>query len=106
MKEAKFFKDVNDLSELKMLTEAHRGTSFPFRIISSVNLDKLAYEKFCSNFKKSYSFLYPFIDSSRVSGDVWDCVLIKHESDVSILVMTNGYQYPRFVAVLDENYKE
>lgn len=97
--EAMFFKDVINFNDLMKFTNMKKGTAYPYTIIARISLDKAKYNEFCKNFMKEYSFLYPYIDTSKVSGDIWHCVLIEHDPDVAILVMTNGYQYPRFVAL-------
>ncbi|WP_444645265.1 hypothetical protein ACRQU7_08730 [Caproiciproducens sp. R1] len=101
--EAMFFKDVINFSELEKLTNMQKGMVYPYTIIARISLDKTKYDEFCKNFMKGYNFLYPYIDTLKVSGNIWHCLLIEHEPDVAILTMTNGYQYPRFVAIRSGN---
>lgn len=105
MDTAIFFRNVGNLNNLKELTVSTKGVFGEYQILSRVVLSKAGFEDFCRDFTKGYSFLQPFAETSIVRNNIWNCIAVENEIGTSILVMTNGYQYPRFVAIPNEQSK-
>ena len=96
---ARFFRNLSSFKELVTLTKTKGGQLVNYEIIGIVKLDVDQYKTLCNDFQKGCPFLIPYTESSRIVNGVWNCILIVCNSCPGILVMTNGYQYPRFVAV-------
>ncbi len=102
VEKAQFYLNVPNLSILEEKTKKNSGLYYDYQIISHVHLNSNDYYGFCENFLKGYEFLHKYIDSSRIENGIWKCILIHNTSCPQILVMTNGYQYPRFTALYKE----
>ena len=96
---ALFCRDVENIEELKSLTDINKGVLAEYKIIGKVRLSTIEYEIFCKGLTKGYGFLSQYVEFSKVSNDTWNCVLVKGDDEQGVLIMTNGYQYPRFVAL-------
>lgn len=99
MNKATFFRNVSNLDALKSLQASGGGIVGTYRIIARVVLTKTEYDLFCQNLQCGQVFLLPFIETSKIYKGIWNCLLIENTEASSILIMLNGYQYPRFVAI-------
>lgn len=99
MDTAYFFRDLSTLGELKRLTLQEKGLLCNYSVIGTVHLDEESFAEFCADMTKGYDFIEPYANDSKVKRGIWRCILIESQRDTSILVMTNGYLYPRFVAL-------
>ncbi|MCR1972663.1 hypothetical protein FDE82_01960 [Clostridium botulinum] len=107
MKDIFFFRDIENYSELVLKDKTKRASSKNnqnYSVIDKVVLEKNEYEKFLKHINANYDFLYNYVGKMRISKGVWQCVLVTSEGYEGILVMSDGYQYPRFTALFfDEN---
>ncbi len=99
MDTAFFCRNVSNIAELKRLTMEKKGMFCDYSIIGIVHLDEEQYSVFSSDFCKGYDFLTPYVYDSTVKHGIWHCIRVDSQVASSILVMTNGYLYPRFVAL-------
>lgn len=99
MDTAYFFRNMSTLGELIRLTMQEKGLLCYYSVIGTVRLDEERFTEFCSDMTKGYDFFEPYANDSIVKRGIWNCILIESQCNISILVMTNGYLYPRFVAL-------
>lgn len=102
MNSAFFFKNVNNLEELKKRTNIKEKSSTNLQnyvIINTVVLSKKDYILLCRNFKINYSFLFKFSSKMKITDDIWNCILVTSDNNTGVLVMNNGYSYPAFTAI-------
>ena len=99
MDTAYFFRNLSTLGELKRLTMQGKGLLCNYSVIGTVCLDKDRFAEFCADMTKGYDFIEPYANDSKVKRGIWRCLRIESQHGISILVMTNGYLYPRFVAL-------
>lgn len=102
MQELFFFRDVKDYNELlKKTILAHARNSKNKQrvsIIKVIELQKKEFDEIARNLKKNNRI---FVENNKemiIEGGVWKCICLKH-SYKEIIVMTDGYQYPKFVAL-------
>lgn len=92
-----FFKNVSNYKELQNLDKRFKGLIFSFDIIATVELlDRNV--NFFDDFKHNCAFLKPYIYTTKLDKGTFECVLIEH-AEKRMLVVMNGYQYPRYVAI-------
>lgn len=102
MKEIFFFRNVKNYNELVSKDTAKRNISHnsqKYKIIETILFEKNEYEEFLKCFNRNWSFLHEYICMMKVSGNIWQCVLVKSKDADGVLVMNDGYQYPRFTAL-------
>lgn len=103
MEETYFFRDLENLESLEIKTNKkieNNCVKSKYYIMDTVKLDEIEFEKFCSEFKHNYKFLYNYIEQMKIDKDgIWNCVEIKCKNK-SILVQNNGYSYPRFTGLV------
>lgn len=96
-----FFRNIKDFDQLRDKTVLFNGIKVECEIIKEINISEIEFKAFISNFLKSYDFLLEYVDLAIVAGDVWHGVLVRDGKN-GIVVVMNGYQYPRFVGIYDE----
>ena len=109
MTTAFFFNNVNNIDELIEKTHNKEKISInrqPFSILSTIKLNRDEYLKFTMSFKTNYSYLIPYIATMRIVNDIWHCILITMDDKDGVLVMNNGYLYPKFTAIFYGDKKE
>lgn len=103
MKETYFFRDLENLESLEIKTNkkvANNHIKNKYYIIDTIKLTEKEFERFCSEFKHNYRFLYEYIEQMGIDKDgVWNCIEIEYK-DKKILVQNNGYSYPRFTGLV------
>lgn len=102
MKEIYFFRNVKNYNELIYKDKIKRrssNNSQNYKIIDSIILDKNKYLEFLECFNKNWEFIYKYIDQMKIINDVWYCILISSKGYEGVLIMSDGYQYPRFIAI-------
>lgn len=100
--EISFFRNVQSFDQLRHKTDAFRGIVAECQIITTIELEDKDYKAFCSDFMRDYSFLSPYIIKSKIINDVWYGILVKCGGQ-SVVVVMNGYQYPRYVGLIQQN---
>jgi len=96
---AKFYRNVQSYEKLKHLADCQDGLINAYEIIGTVDLSKEGFTEFGNDFYTHSSFFIPYLQKSKIENDIFKCVLIKLEGVPTVLVLLNGYQYPRFVAL-------
>lgn len=94
-----FFRNVQNFDQLSHKTDAFRGIVVECQIIDTIELEDSDYKAFCCDFMRGYSFLSPYIYKTKMINDVWHGILVKC-GDQHVVVVMNGYQYPRYVGLL------
>lgn len=102
MNKAHFYLNLPNLSALEEKSKKNSGLCYHFQIIDQVNLKQSEHYNFCGDFLKGYCFLDKYIDISKIENGIWKCILIYNVNCPQILVMTNGYQYPRFTSLYNQ----
>ena len=105
---ALFCRKCKDLEELKYITESVLGESIhisKFRkitIVKEVRLSKEEFDYFSSDFHNEQSWIES--SDSGFYNDTNKCIrVINQETGESVLVISEGYDYPRYTA-LDKLY--
>ena len=102
MRELYFFRNVCNYNELEKKTlNAYSRKSKnkrKVRIVKIIELDSGEFDKIVSNLKRRNIIFYKYRKLMKIKGGIWMCLLVK-TSDREIIVMSDGYQYPRFVAL-------
>jgi hypothetical protein len=101
MGKAAFFRNAKNLEILQSRTSTFKGIVSEYQIIAEISLNKQEFDSFCMNFQYSWAFLFPFINKSFVRHNVWNCISVTCGT-ACILVLMNGYQYPRYLAILSD----
>ena len=96
-----FFRNVQDYDQLYKKTESFHGIVAECSIIDTIELQEDYYKNFCGNFMRGHDFLSPYIYKTGIRGDIWYGVLVRCK-DQQVVVVMNGYQYPRFVGLYNE----
>lgn len=108
MKEVFFFRNVGNYNELVAKDKRKRCISHNsqrYKIIDTIIVGKNEYEKFLQCFNNNCFFIYEYIDRMKIVNNIWQCILVKSKGFEGILIMSDGYQYPRFTALFfEENY--
>lgn len=91
-----FFRNIQNYDQLSYKTNAFRGIVAECQIIGTIDLKESDYIVFCRDFMRNYSFLSPYVFESRIINDIWRGILVKC-GDQGVVVVMNGYQYPRYV---------
>jgi len=78
----------------------HRGKTY--EVIAIVDLPQIEFENFITDMTQWREFIDEHGLKCRVTTDgVWQSILVRQKgSDDGYLVMTDGYEYPRWVAYL------
>lgn len=103
--EAYLFRDIQNIRELKYKTKKKRlnnSIKSKYKIIKTIEIENDTYKNFINDLLHNYKFLYPYISQMKVDKyGIWNCVKIKNKDrkNQTILVMNNGYSYPRFVGL-------
>lgn len=98
-----YFRDVSNFDELlkKSMDKSRLSNNQQETvIIKEIELKANQFNSFLKNFNRSYDFLMPYIDEMKIENGIWKSILVSN-SDEGILVMSNGYNYPRFVAIYE-----
>lgn len=74
-----------------------------FLIEKIIELKKIDYENFSTDLCVDRWFIEDNADLLRIVNDVWHCIFVHQVGCTSgILVMSDGYAYPRWAACYDE----
>ena len=107
MKEIFFFRNIENYDELVNKDKMKRrisNNSQEYKIIDIILINEDEYKQFLKCFNRNWSFLHKYIDEMKIRNNIWQCILIKSKEEDGILIMSDGYQYPRFTALFfDEN---
>jgi hypothetical protein len=99
-----FFRNLNNYDELLTKTKnAIEKKSLNIKktnIVSTIYLDKNNFVEFLGDFRRNQKFIYENIPNMKIINSIWNCIEVKCDNN-SVLVMSDGYQYPRFVALKD-----
>ena len=97
-----FFRNVQNYEQLCHKTDTFRGIIVECQIIETVELNESDYKAFCCHFLRGYSFLSSYIYKAIVINNIWHGIKVKC-GEQSVVVVMNGYQYPRYVGLLNQN---
>ncbi len=100
--EISLFRNVRDLEQLRQKSNLYRGIVVRCRIIDTIELEESDYSVFCKDFMRGYNFLSPYIYRTKIASDIWYGLLVKCREKQVVVVM-NGYQYPRYVGLIQQN---
>lgn len=96
---ASFFRDVPDFKSLCYYRTHRKGIIGEYCTIAVLSLNDEEIASLLSNFQQSFEYLNPFIDRAIVVHGIWNCVSIALKG-WELLVVTNHYQYPRYLAIM------
>lgn len=102
---AVFGRKISSLKELKELTESaaaknQKGQSYV--VSREVKLSDDQFITFASDFFKAQEFILPEDGGTSYNGDIC-CIRVRNEkTGESVLVNSEGYDYPRYTAVEPE----
>lgn len=99
-----FFRNIRNYKQLCQKTNIFRGIVAECHIIDTIVLHEDCCRDFYNNFMRSHKFLMPYIYKTKITDDIWYGVLVKYR-DKQIVVVMNGYQYPRFTGLALSNPK-
>lgn len=94
-----FFRNVQNYNQLCHKTDTFRGIFAECQIIDTIELGEKDYNAFCCNFMRSYNYLSHYTHKAIIRNDIWFGVLVRC-SDKGVMVVMNGYQYPRYVGLM------
>ena len=100
-----FFRNLSNYAELLIKTQnALEKKSLNIKkadIVNTVFLNKNDFIEFMGDFKRNQKFIYLNIPMMKIVNGIWNCIEVKCDNN-SVLVMSDGYQYPRFVALKND----
>lgn len=101
MNEYYFFRNVKNIDELVVKTEAaKKRKSLNLRKVEVVNkiiVTENEFQIMTQNMLQNYEIIFDNITSMKIEKGVWKCIELTDMKN-SILIMSDGYQYPKFVA--------
>lgn len=102
MQESYFFRNLNNYQELvektKRALQRSSKNKRPTYIICQIELSYEEFTVIALNFKKSCDIMVQYRNAMKIKDGIWRCIELK-TSGRSILVMADGYPYPKFVAL-------
>lgn len=104
MRKSYFFRNIQDYEELLMKTKQARertsGNCREYVVVRKIILSKDEFYKIEHDIMNCHDIVIRHNEVMRVRAGIWECIQLCSE-EKSIIVMADGYPYPRFVA-LDE----
>lgn len=94
-----FFSNVRDYSDLRNRSGIYYGFEEKYHVIGHVELSREEWTYFSGNMLVGFQFLWPYIHCTVVLQHVWQVVEVCC-GPVGVLVMMDGYEYPRYVAMI------
>jgi len=96
---------VDNYAELKSKTEyAIKRKSINLRkvkIFKEVDFGYEEFNEFVDNLKMNRKIIFDNLEGMIITNGIWHCLKIS-DGKRGILIMSNGYQYPRFIALDEE----
>lgn len=109
MRESYFFRNVNNYQELlKKTKKAQERLSKNKRkvvVLCRINLSHDDFTKITSNLKAKCDIVIKYNKLMKIKNGVWNCIEI-YSDEMGIIVMSDGYPYPRFVATKEYDNKQ
>lgn len=103
MNETYFFRNLLDFQHLEKKTNEKikdNKVKSKYCEISTIKLNEEEFQKFSSDFRHNYKFLYQYINQMKIDKNgIWNCVRVEC-NEKAILVQNNGYSYPRFTGLV------
>lgn len=93
-----FFRNVKTYEELLEKTKRYSGIVAEYRIFERLILPKEDFYIFCNDFYKETAIFKPYINKAIIKNGIWNCLSINY-NNICILVVMDGYHYPRFLAL-------
>lgn len=104
MEKVVFFRNMKDLEMLQSHTSDYIGIVAEYHIVTTIGLSDQLFDSFCNDFQSNCCFLHPYIDDATIRHNIWNCILVTHKNS-GILVVMNHYQYPRYLAILSNPFR-
>ena len=93
-----FFRNVKTYGELLEKTKRNSGLVAEYRIFEEIVLPKKVFFTLCNDFYKETALLKPYINKAIIKNGIWNCLSINYHNNCILIVM-DGYHYPRFLAL-------
>ena len=105
MQHAFFFRNVKTYEELVLKTKLAQTRNSvnrkTIRIAKTIELEKKEFDNISSHLWRNNIIFVDNKNYMRIENGVWICILLKSQ-EREIAVMSDGYQYARFVALVEE----
>lgn len=102
MAEYYFFRNVENIDELIAKTNAAKlRKSLNFRkveVTRQIIVSENEFQYITQNLLQNSKLVFDNILNMKIEKGIWKCIEVSDKKN-SILIMSDGYQYPRFVAL-------
>lgn len=102
MQEFYFFRNVKDYDELMDKTaraiQKNSINKSKASVVKTIKLNEEDFEELINNFSCNRKYIYDNIVNMKIQNGIWKCIEIT-DGKLEIIVMSDGYQYPRFIAI-------
>lgn len=109
MAEYYFFRNVKNIDELVVKTNAaKKRKSLNFRkaeVTIKIIVTEDEFQYITQNLLQNSKLIFDNILNMKIEKGIWKCIELSDKKN-SILIMSDGYQYPRFVALKNRNIDE
>lgn len=109
MNEYYFFRNVKNIDELVIKTnDAKKRKSLNSRkaeVTTQIIVTENEFQYMTQNLLKNSQLIFDNILNMKIEKGIWKCIELSDKKN-SILIMSDGYQYPRFVALKCRNIDE
>ncbi|MBQ2901299.1 MAG: hypothetical protein IJE49_05570 [Agathobacter sp.] len=104
-----FFRDLANYNELVqktiLATERNSKNKRNISIRKTFELDDERFDEISSNFLKYDKLFWDNRDCMKIKNGIWECIVLKTKTR-KIAIMADGYQYARFVALMENDLKK
>lgn len=106
MQEYYFFKNVKNYDELVEKTKQsiliNSINKREVYITKTLSLSMMDFNELSLNFLKNQKYLFEYLSDMYIGNGIWNCIAVISDAR-GILVMSDGYQYARFTALLNDD---
>ena len=96
-----FYRNISCIGSLLSVSKQDSGIHKEYNIIQCIWLSPNDWLRFTCNFLNPPIVLKKLAYNSVSRGDIWDVIDVYSESQLyHLLVFMNGYQYPRYIAII------
>lgn len=109
MQKLYFFRDVVNYNELvnktRLAVERNSQNKKEISITKTVELDETHFDKITLNLLANDKLFWDNRDYMKIKNGIWECIILKTKTR-KIAIMADGYQYARFVALMENDVKK
>lgn len=109
MQKVYFFRDVVNYNELlnktRLAIERNSQNKREISIRKTFELDEANFDKITSNLLMNNKLFWGNRDYMKIKNGIWECIVLKTKTR-KIAIMADGYQYARFVALMENDVKK